>query len=56
MTLRELLKDQGIDPNALLRQQVGTKLDDGGGIVLRLEDGVLDIHIVVPKGSLGTKS
>lgn len=56
MTLRELLKDQGIDPDALLRQEVGGKLEQGGGIVLRLEDGVLDINIVVPKGALDKKS
>jgi hypothetical protein len=49
--LRELLKDQGIDPNALLRQEVGAAFD-GGGITARLEDGTLDVHVLVEKGAL----
>jgi hypothetical protein len=52
VTLRELLNDQGIDPNALLRQEVGTTLKDGGGITARLEDGVLDLHVIVHKNAL----
>ena len=52
MTLRELLKDQGIDVDALLRQEVGTALKDGGGITARLEDGTLDVHVIVPKSAL----
>jgi len=55
MTLRELLKDQNIDPNALLRQQIGTKLEQGGGVTLRLEDGMIDIHVLVPRGALPGK-
>ncbi len=52
MTLRELLADQGIDPNALLRQEVGRSLDKGGGITVRLEDGILDLHVIVHKDAL----
>jgi hypothetical protein len=54
MTFRELLNDQGIDPNALLRQEVGDSLEHGG-ITARLEDGVLDIHVVVKRNSLPPK-
>jgi hypothetical protein len=50
--LRALLKEHGIDPNALLRAEVGGPLKDGGGITLRLEDGVIDIHIIVPQNAL----
>lgn len=52
MILRALLKEHGIDPNALLRAEVGGPLKDGGGITLRLEDGVIDIHIIVPQNAL----
>jgi hypothetical protein len=48
LTLRELLKDQGIDPNALLRQPVGAAWQDGGGVKAVLADGTLDIHIIAP--------
>lgn len=51
MTFRELLIDQGIDPELLLEHEVGTKLE-GGGITARLEDGVLDLHVLVEKGAL----
>jgi hypothetical protein len=46
VTLRDLLKNQGIDPNALLRQHVGQPLTDGEGITAHLADGLLDLHIV----------
>jgi hypothetical protein len=46
VTLAELLKDQGIDPKALLKQPVGGVLAQSGGITVALRDGQLDIHII----------
>lgn len=46
MTLAELLKDQGIDSKALLKQPVGGQLEPSGGITVDFSDGRLDIHII----------
>lgn len=55
MTLRELLEDQGIDPDKLLSQVVAKKFDDGGGISASLGSGRLEISIIAP-ANLATPS
>lgn len=45
MKLRDLLRDQGVDPDKLLDARLGTKLEDGGGITASLVDGQVDVHI-----------